>query len=88
VILRGRAGVRLCAALGGQIRVAVPKYVLKSALAQRCAYPALGELVLADDALCVDPKQYVDTGAQAVKLARRRHGRRSAPPAFKLPPGG
>ena len=31
-----------------------------SVLAQRCADPALGELVLADDALGVDPQEYVD----------------------------
>ena len=44
------------------MQVAVPNTCQSSrssVLAQRFAYPQLGELVLADDALGLDPQQYV-----------------------------
>lgn len=70
VILRCHACVQLCAATSGQMQVAVPNTCQSprspagthriSALPQRFADPALGELVLARDALGVDAQQDVD----------------------------
>ena len=56
VILLSCADVRLCAVASGQMQVAVPNTCPSSVLAQRFADPPIGELVLADDALGIDPQ--------------------------------
>jgi hypothetical protein len=56
VILLSSADVRLCAVASGQMQVAVPNTCPNSVLAQRFADPPIGELVLADDALGIDPQ--------------------------------
>jgi len=59
VILLESFLAQLCAAESGQMQVAVPNTCPSSVLAQGLADGALGELVVTDDALGVDPQQHI-----------------------------
>jgi hypothetical protein len=71
VILPRCARMRLCAVGSGQMQVAVPDTCPSSVLLQGLADPALGELVLADNALGVDPQQYVHAVPGPLRDLRR-----------------
>jgi len=97
VTLLGRAGRLLCAVLGGQMQIAVPRSKtvsrLMSVLAQGFADAALGELILAHDASAVDPQQHVDAvpgpfGDLSQTHAAVEPGGQTCVPKVVAPPGG